>query len=283
MVLFITGASGYLGSQLVKQLSKEAKCVSLVRRTSSLSRIKGIDTDLVYVDELESLEQSFKDYKPDVVINTAALYGRSNESLSDLIKTNTLFPTDLYSLSSKYACRAFLQCGTSLPSSVSAYATTKNMFVDLIMREKTSGMKFINLELEHFYGEGDDITKFSTYVIDSCMNDKQLKLTTGEQCRDFIFIDDLVNAFRIILKNLDKLDFFETIPVGSGYAPSIKEFVEMVHRICCSKSELKFGALPMREDEVMWSCADITKLKELCWQVQYPLEMGLKSIINKER
>ncbi len=283
MVIFVTGASGYLGSQLIQQLSETHKCVSLVRKSSSLSRLQGIDSDIVYVDELTSLERAFRIYNPDFVINTVALYGRKNESISDLVQANILFPANLYALSQKYNCRAFIHTGTSLPSEVSIYAETKNTFVNLIKRNHNSSMKFICLALEHFYGAGDERSKFTSYVIDSCLRNQSLNLTSGLQKRDFIYIDDVINAYKTLISNIKKLDNFEVIPVGSGNAPSVRFFVELVCKIAKSKSKLNFGVVPVRENELMLSCADTSRLNELGWILTYPLELGIEKVISNDK
>ncbi|WP_104401021.1 NAD-dependent epimerase/dehydratase [Vibrio penaeicida] len=280
MVIFITGASGYLGSQLVNKLSKTHKCVSLVRKSSSHARLENINTDLVYIDETGSLEHAFNKYRPDIVINTIALYGRNNESLSDLIRANVLVPSDLYALSNNYGCKAFLHTGTSLPSDVSTYAATKNTFVELIRPLHISKMKFINIALEHFYGPEDDNSKFTTYVINSCSNNSDLNLTNGLQQRDFIFIDDVVSAYQTLMGNLAKLHDFETIPLGSGIAPTVREFVETVHEVSQSQSALNFGVIPMRDKELMYSCANTTRLNGLGWLAAYSLERGIKKVIG---
>lgn len=275
MVIFVTGASGYLGSQLVKKLSARYKCISLVRETSSLSKLQNIDTEIIYIDDNKALEYAFSCFRPDIVINTITLYGRNDESLSDLIEANILLPSRLYTLSNKYKCKLFLHTGTSLPSGISAYASTKNAFVDLVKFNHSSSMKFICFSLEHFYGPEDDKSKFTSYVINSCISNSELNLTIGTQKRDFIFINDVVNAYQVIIKNMFKLDDFEVIPLGSGNAPSVREFVEMVHELSRSKSRLKFGAIPMRSSELMYSCANTSRLNELGWMVYYPLEIGI--------
>jgi len=283
VVIFITGASGYLGSQLVKQLSEIHQCVSLIRKSSSHSRLGNIDSGIAHIDDADSLESAFMQYRPDIVINTIALYGRKNEALSDLINANILVPSELYELSSKYDCKAFLHTGTSLPSDVSSYAATKNKFVELIKSTHTSKMKFINIALEHFYGPQDDNSKFTTYVINACSNNRDLTLTSGLQQRDFIFIDDVVSAYQTLINNIDGLHNFETIPVGSGIAPTVREFVETVHEVSQSQSALNFGAIPMRDKELMYSCANTEKLQGLGWKAKYSLRCGIERTIKDNR
>ena len=71
-------------------------------------------------------------------------------------------------------------------------------------------MFFINMRLEHFYGPGDADSKFTAHVMNSCLrNVPELKLTLGEQRRDFFYIEDVVSAYLIILEKIEEFqDFF---------------------------------------------------------------------------
>jgi CDP-paratose synthetase len=279
MNILISGASGYLGSHLVKSLSSAHKVVALIRSSSSKARLQNLPIDFIYLDEEEALEKVFKTHKPEIVINTAALYGRKGESVSELVEANIDFPVKLLELAKQYKSKAFINTGTSLPNNISIYALTKNTFVNLAKFNTSSAPKFINVALEHFYGPEDDSSKFTSYVIKSCLNDEDLQLTSGEQQRDFIHIDDVVSAYETIISNMAKLEPFETIPVGSGECPTVRKFVETIHACSYSKSRLEFGAVGMRENELMYSCADTLKLRQLGWKLMHTLESGIKTVL----
>lgn len=281
MNILISGASGYLGAHLVKSLSSAHQVVALIRSSSSKVRLKDLPVDIVYLDEEGALEKVFQTHKPEVVINTAALYGRKGESISALLDANIDFPIKLLALAKQYRSKAFVNTGTSLPDDISPYALTKNTFVKLAKFNTSNAPQFINIALEHFYGPEDDSSKFTSYVINSCLKGEDLQLTSGEQQRDFIYIDDVVSAYEIIISNIAKLEHFETIPVGSGECPTVRRFVEAIHACAHSKSKLKFGAIDLRENEIMYSCADVKKLKALGWLSQYSLKQGIDSVFKK--
>ncbi len=283
MRIFVSGASGYLGSKLAQSLSAEHEVFALIRSTSNRTRLKGLDEqNLIFIDEPEVLESSFKSHKPDVVINTAALYGRKGETLDELVDANVMFPCRLLSLSQKYEVTAFVNTGSSLPAEVSPYALTKNFFVKLAGMSTVTSPKFINLALEHFYGPGDDSSKFTSHVIRSCLAGKVLDLTEGLQQRDFIYIEDVISAYKVVLNNLNSLIDNETICVGSGTAPSVRSFVEKVAETVGSDSELRFGKVQTRDNELMYSCADTSRLSALGWDCNYTLEQGIVETINAE-
>jgi nucleoside-diphosphate-sugar epimerase len=166
------------------------------------------------------------------------------------------------------------------------YALSKKHFTEWGQQFSAMGkIKFITIKLEHIYGSGDDDNKFTTYIIKSCLeNIPELKLTHGEQKRDFIFIDDAISAYLILLQKIQQqAQLDEEYDLGSGSAISIREFVETVHRITNSKTMLNFGALPYRDHEIMESHANTEPLKALGWLNKTSLSEGIESIIKKER
>ena len=287
--VLLTGVTGFLGSHLaIALLAAGYEVVALKRKSSSLRRVQSIASDIVFFD-IEGLDfdQLFRDCgKIDAIIHTATCYGRNNESVSEIFAANTEFPLRLLDAGSRVGAGVFLNTDTILDKYLNLYALSKNQLLQwgkfFSMHEK---MRFGNIRLEHFYGPDDDPTKFSAYVINSCVsNFPELKLTKGEQKRDFIYIDDVVSAYLVLLEKMDSFsNSFVEFDVGSGHSVSIREFVETVHQLTDSKTHLAFGAISYREGEVMHSEADITELTAMGWRCRYNIEAGLKKVIEQER
>lgn len=275
MRILVTGANGYLGSQLISHLSKTHTIQGIVRKNSLSSRF------------IESTDENWcfnvAEFAPEVIINTAACYGRNQEPFSELLDSNVLFPVKiLESLSSKEIL--FINCGTSLPSNVSPYAFTKNKFSEIakFIIEDTYN-RYLELKLEHFFGALDSDNKFTSMIIRKCLKNEKIKTTSGLQKRDFIYITDLLFAFDCILSNILSFRKYDSIEIGSGEAISIRKYVETVHTISNSKSELEFGAIPQRKNELMFSCANITVLENLGWRRKYSYADAITEIIEKEK
>jgi len=261
--------------------------IALKRQTSSLRRIESIANELalVDVDGLDFDALFVQHGNIDAIIHTATAYGRNQESVSEIFAANTVLPLQLLDSGSRAGVKVFINTDTILDPNLNLYALSKNQLLQwgkfFSIHNK---LTFINLRLEHFYGPNDDASKFTTFVINNCMaNTPELKLTLGEQKRDFIYIDDLVSAYLMILQEANDFEHaFNEFDVGSGQSISIRSFVETVHRLTASKTHLAFGALPYRQDEVMHSEADICGLSALGWQSQYDLVAGLKKVIDEE-
>ena len=135
------------------------------------------------------------------------------------------------------------------------------------------------------YGPDDQASKFTSQIIKSCLaNEPEIKLTLGNQKRDFVYIDDVVAAYEILLENTDlQEELYYEYHIGSGKAITIREFVETVHQLSHSSSHLDFGALPYRKNEIMNSETSIEQMMLLGWRCQTKLADGIMKIIRYEK
>jgi nucleoside-diphosphate-sugar epimerase len=288
MKLLITGGTGFLGSHLARHLVEKGHdvCV-LARRSSATTRLHGYERrlDLLVFDSLEGARELVSRTRPDCIIHTACNYGRAGEAAAEIAGTNLMFPLVLLEAATSNGTGSFINTDTSLDKYLNPYTLSKKQFAE--WGEWFAGrqrIQFINVLLEHMFGPGDNTSKFTTHVIRSCIQDVQgLELTPGEQQRDFIYIDDVVSAYSTILDNLHSLQYFENLPLGSGHAVSIRQFVETVCRLAGSRTQPEFGALPYRENEAMFCQADTTRLHALGWVEEYDLAAGIKRTIELEK
>lgn len=287
--IIITGATGYLGSGLVRRLASEHWNIIILKRSFSkthriqdlidLNTIKSIDIDRT------PLEHVFIDNKPSIILHCATDYGRKNDNSIKTIEANLLLPLKLLILGVNNGVQYFINTDTILDKRINHYSLSKKQFVDWVHLYKNQ-IKCINVMLEHFYGFGDDNTKFITYIIQSLVQGiEEIKLTNGLQKRDFIYIDDVINAFALIINNIDSIDEnFTEFQVGTGHEVSIRFLCEKVKEICGNNNtKLNFGALPYRENEIMESSVDISALTSLGWSSATSLVDGLTKVINKEK
>lgn len=277
MKILIMGAFGFLGSRLTSYFESRHTVIGLARKRNNEATINNI----IYTTENNWIEKILE-FEPNIIINTIACYGRHNEPATALIESNILMPIRvLESISSLDA--VFINCGTSLPPNTSLYAYTKqkaNEFAAAII-DKVCG-KYIELKLEHFYGAFDGDDKFTSMVIRRCLSNQPVKLTSGLQQRDFLYIKDLLTAFDCIISNVNNFPKFHSIEVGSGEATSIREYVETVKNITKSNSIIEFGVVKERVNELMYSCADIAELEKIGWKREFSLVDALTEIIEEE-
>jgi CDP-paratose synthetase len=279
--ILLTGATGYLGSRLLEKLLQQNYTVIIVKRkTSSFEKIKELANIKFYNNSEADIKQLFEENNIDLILHLATLYGRKGETLMEIKNANLDFPLLLLNYALENDVKYFINTGTSLPFLTNQYALFKNQFAECLQFFNNK-ITSINILLEHFYGPGDDSSKFITAMIHKMKeNVKEIQLTAGIQIRDFIYTEDVLNAYLTMIDSLNKFKGYNVVPLGSGETCTIREIVELIKLYSKSDSELQFGAIPMRDTELMKSDADISILKELGWKPKYSLKQGLELTVD---
>ena len=284
----VTGATGFLGSHVVKKLLAEGQKVVILKR--SFSNAKRLETELCKVksydiDKLDDFADVFREQHVDVVIHTATCYGRQGEAVEQIYDVNLKFPLKLLELALRFNTDTFFNTDTILSKYLNWYALSKKQFSEIGQQFAHMGkINFIDAKLEHMYGEDDANTKFVTFMLEALQNNQdELKLTAGEQRRDFIYVDDVVEAYWKILTSQSNDKRYQQYEVGTGKTISIKELVMLAKSITKSQTKLVFGAIPYRENEIMNSKANVESLLNLGWQAKVDIETGIRKIVGAEK
>lgn len=274
--ILITGINGFLGSNLARTLASEYHIIGLEYSLKDLFRIKDQDYT-VYSAENGIPDRLFKDRPIDIVIHTSTCYGRQNETVKTIADANLFLPFELLDHSIKNGCSLFVNTDSVLDRFVNVYALTKRHFQEWLYIRRNE-MKIINMQLEHFYGPGSSKANFITAMIERLrLNEPAIDLTPGEQQRDFVYIDDVVSAYMIVLKNFQELSGnYNEFHVATGQLTSIRQLLETLKNIIGSSSLLKFGAIPYRENELMYSESDNFGLISLGWFPKFSITEGLR-------
>ena len=286
--ILVTGGTGFLGSHLVRHLvTKTNDRVLVVKRSfSSTVRLESIRSKLRFFDaDKENLGSMFEEYDIDLVIHCATNYGRKSELPSEIAEANTIFPLKILELVSQNGTKTFINCDTILERNVSPYALAKKQFSEWL-QNFSSKLTCVDVVLQHFFGADDDPSKFISHVTREIIRGADfIKLTKGDQKRDFIYIDDVVKAMDFVIK-FTRACYREYLKyeVGSGKEVSVREFVELIKRLTGNdRTRLDFGALPYRDHEAMRSVADIRAISALGWEPKITLEEGLMRMIHSVR
>ena len=291
MNVLITGATGFLGNHLARALVRQGHdVVALTRPTSNVTRLKELGVRIVSCapDAIEELAGELTGL--DAIVHAATCYGRHGESDTEVIRANLLFPMRLFELACRQGISAFVNldtCYNTWPiryKYLESYTLSKRQFAEWgALRAEARRVRFVNLQLQHPYGPGDTAGKFVPFVVAECLAGKDLKLTLGDQRKDFTHVADVMDAILLLLGKVGSLAAgYHHFECGSGKAITVREFVETIHALTGSTAKLHFGALPYRDGEIMFSQADTARLRELGWAPRRSLREGIIDILRTD-
>ena len=82
----------------------------------------------------------------------------------------------------------------------------------------------------------------------------------------------------MLSNNINDVSPFE---IGTGVSVSVYDFIREIKNQLDSTSNLNFGALPYRENEIMDSKADLTKIQSLFqWTPEVDFKVGIKKLLS---
>jgi len=290
--ILISGSTGFLGSHLVKKfLEQNYIVIGIKREESNLKRLENeLDNKSLYLynSDSDSLEKAFSNHNIDSVIHTACCYGRKSESISEILKTNIIFGMDLFELVLKFQAKIFINTDTFYPKNINNYSLSKKLFVELLLQNHTN-IKIINMQIQHLYGTDDGEIKFIPWIIKQLKsNYSEILLTSGNQKRDFVYVDDVVDAFLCIVNTSYNLPMYSVFNVGTGTLVSVKDFVtELIVQYKSLNKDCNtipvFGAVPSSDNEPIVDNSDITLLNEIGWYPKVNYKKGINNILKNEK
>lgn len=281
--ILITGASGFLGLNLIKILPQEKYNIIIVSRNSNKKVFQN-----KYFNKLRVINNSIKDLEKikiklhiDGIIHLATCYGRNGENKENIYNTNYTLPISIYETFKGENLKFFINAdtyfnsSTNFPIGLNHYVNSKKKLIQKLNRKNTN-TKVVNCIIHHMYGENDSAEKFIPYLVDNFKKDQTINLTKGNQKKDFIHVKDVAEAFKLILNNSIKSnENNEVFEIGSGKPYSIRYIAYSLRKILKSNSKVNFGILKNRVNEKIIEKADNKNLKKIGWKQKITLLEGL--------
>ena len=294
-IAVVTGATGFIGSNLTKRLLDDGWEVHLiVRPGSGLEQIQGISNKVnfhKYDGSVDCLADTFKSVKPTVVFHLASLFIAQHETkdIEPLIKSNLLFPTQLIEAMTLNDVFNLINTGTSWQhfedntySPVCLYAATKQSFEAILQFYiETTNLKTITLKLFDTYGPDDPRPKLIPLLGKLAKGQHSIAMSPGEQLIDILYIDDVIDAYMIAAGRLlaNEAEKSESYALSSAEPVNLKELVAIYSQVVNKELPIDWGSRSYRSREVMipWS-----KGKPLPgWKPKVGLKEGIKKVIKK--
>lgn len=295
--LLVVGGTGFIGRHIVKKaLDLGFNTISLSKRNlNEKEKIKGVNYIVADITNKKNLINNLDGKVFDYVINSSGYINHSKYSNDGAKIFDAHFNgiKNLIDCLEKNQIKRFIQLGSSdeygnnlapqnenqkeKPFSMYSCAkVTSNYFLQTL--HKTENFPSVVLRPFLVYGPNQEKDRFIPQIIMGCMNNEKFPTSEGMQLRDFLYIDDFVDAVFIILKNKDVLG--EIINIASGIPVPIRKVIKIIVDTLKS-GQPQFGKIRYRDGENMKLYADISKIKTLLnWKPKVDLETGILKTIE---
>ncbi|GHT47266.1 hypothetical protein AGMMS49965_25240 [Bacteroidia bacterium] len=235
---------------------------------------------------------------PDYIINLASIVTAERDmSLFDaLITSNLKVLLNLYRRFGSDKClKLFVQFGSSeeygsenspfeetqreIPTS--PYALVKQLTGNTaIMLYRDFAFPALVVRPGNIFGPMQPESKFIPYVVSQLKDNQPLNVTPCEQKRDTLHIEDFAWAIGELLKNAEKCKG-EIVNVSSGESIALRDIIDFCKEYLRSTSEIYYGALPYRANEVMDLRCSVDKLSAIIGkEIKFDIYARLKQYID---
>ncbi len=309
--VLLTGAGGFLGTALCARLLADGHHVVAVRRagtpprpSASHAHLEHAEADLADASAVAALVAATR---PDACVHLAAAGAvtRSGRLDAELVAVNALSGLHLAHALGAVGARRLVSCGSSSEYGPSAepmretgplwpddaYGAAKAAGAHLTLAAaRTAGVESVHLRPFSIYGPGERDTRLVAGLVRALVEGRPTALTGGRQARDFVFVDDVADAFARALSRPD-LDG-RALNVGSGRQTTVRHLALLAADVVgADRSLLRFGAVPYRDGErFSWRASTDLAAQLLGWRATTALADGLgrtadavRGEINAER
>ncbi|WP_159729559.1 NAD(P)-dependent oxidoreductase [Methylosinus sp. Ce-a6] len=287
MRLFLTGATGFIGSRLARRLVHDGRQLSILVRAGSDTSILGdAATDVavhVYDGSLASIVAALDACRPDVVVHVASLFLAQHkpEDVERLVDSNIGMPAKLVEAMSCAGVKRFVNTGTSWQhyedqpySPVNLYSATKQAFEDLLAYwVEAKGLRAVTLKLFDTYGPGDPRPKLFNLLRRHAFSGDTLKMSPGEQLLDLVYVDDVTDAYVSVIEGFDALQR-DCYAVSNPQRYTLRQLVDIYADIVRRPIRIEWGGQPYRPRETLipWT----TGFRPEGWLPKVTLQEGIR-------
>lgn len=304
--ILITGASGFIGSNLVKRLCTKYKNIKVIGLdTNSNNKLKEYRLSILNtfsnfkfincsVSDKDLLYKTFKENKPDIVVNLAGKAGYQNSNSDIYIENNVIGFYNILEASKDNDIKHILYASSAsvygdsnkLPfkeedetNPIDMYGVSKkNNELMAHTYSKTYNIKTTGLRLFSVYGPmGNENMTYYEFTKRILNNEKISIYNNGNIKRDFIYIDDVIDMIIKMIEEPTK-DIYEIYNIGNSITTSLKDLIEIISK----ELNIKFNNIEFIDKKVIpETYADITKLeKDYNYKQKTSLEEGIKEFIK---
>jgi nucleoside-diphosphate-sugar epimerase/glycosyltransferase involved in cell wall biosynthesis len=294
--IFVFGASGFIGANLFNDIYKIRKdCYALTHDATKAWRLKLLNVpfeNIIHCDILSdnSVREVFERYKPQTLFNLAAYGAYSKQSSVNLTyETNVIGTANILQNCSKetvyihagssseygFNCTAPKETDRVEPNS--HYAVSKVSAAYLLeYYARVFDLKTLNLRLYSIYGYWEEPDRLIPKLVESVRQGALPSLVSPDISRDFVFIEDCVEAFLDAALKITSATAGKSYNIATGRKTTIGDLVETSRQTFGIKQEPKWGSMSNRKwDLAEWFGDPEAFETDFGWKAKTSLEDGL--------
>ena len=316
MKYIVTGATGFIGCALCKELLTQGnEVVAIIRpnskRIEKLHSLVGGDLDRknrfqileISLDELNELSTNYN-IKADAFYHLAwnGSAGADREDF-DMQYSNIKYTAEAIRTAKACGCKVFIGAGSqaeygvvrektqedaTVPNPFMMYGAAKIAAYEMgRVLAKQMGITFVWPRIYSVYGVGENPGTLVNYVIDSLQKGEVPQLSSCDNMWNFIYIEDCVKMLHVLADSDSVQD--GVYHVASEDTRVLKSFVKEIRDIVAPEMQLGFGARESNPEKTFWLDPDTTKIFEIAGSCQWTFEQGIReklhdnSMYNNER
>lgn len=290
--ILILGGTGFIGYHLAKRAIKKNFKVTSISKNQPIKKryLKDVNYIITDISNNNLLKKNIKK-NFDYVVNLAGYVDHSDKN--KVYKSHYLGCRNIANFFLKKKIKSFIQIGSSMEygyqkspqkedskcNPKSAYGKAKFLSTRYLLNLfQKKNFPVTILRLYQVYGPYQDLNRFIPIVINSCKNNKNFPCSHGKQYRDFLYIDDLINAIFSIFNNYKSRG--EIINIGYGSPLKIRNIIKSIVNYY-REGKPQFGMIKLRKEEQMIIYPNLIKAKKILkWKAKNNFVTGLKKTIS---
>ncbi len=302
--IFIFGASGFIGANLLNTILKfRNDCYAITHNPRSAWRLRLLEIpsekilhcDINYKKSVESI---FKEYNPKTIFNLSAYGAYSKQN-----NTSLIYETNIIGVVNILECckdiKAYIHAGSSseyglnsanpkeedalIPNSHYSVSKISTSYL-LSFYARFHNLPCLNLRLYSIYGPWEEPDRLIPKMVECALVNNYPPLVNPSTTRDFVYIDDCVEAFVDAANNVNTENSGQSINIGSGHKTTLEQLANACQKIFNIQSNPIWGSMPNRSwDTAEWYGNYEKANKLINWQPEINLEDGLKKFAEWQK